>query len=648
MIKIKSFLIFIILLFPIVGKPQFADFNENFKDSLSKLNVEIANSSIDNDAKILEYQKIYNQLKSIDSSKYTYIPLREISQIYFKEGKNKEALAIEHLIKKISKKYNNHNIWISAINSISILHYRLGNNDSTLYFLKMNYDYFSQLSDTTNLDKEIKYYKLANLNSLGLYFNRNKEYDKALKYFNQLENFALTNKDTSTLITVYANKVNVYKNLANTEMMFENANKVLALDPNNINVNNELGLYYKRTKDYETALKYFNKVLENGNTNNHYLVAAIKNNIGIVYNLMLKPKLSIPYLLEAKTAAENANSSNYLSISYQELSDAYEMIGDYKKALELHKLHKELEDSLNDIELKERIAGLENSIELKEKESELQISETEKQLKEQELQAKNKQILIAGISIICFLLILIYVIYINSKLKITKTALEQSNRTKDRFFSIIAHDLRSPIIALQGIGKRLTKHITNNNIERVERLAPELDKSLSNVNFLLDNLLSWAVSQQGSIPLKIENISVKDLIAEVVSTSESEARHKGLEIKIEADEMQVVADYNSLCLILRNLLSNAIKFSPENGVVSIVAKNGSQKSIEIIDQGKGINIEQLEKINKAIYFSDAQKEGEKGFGIGLSLVKEFAKLNKLQLKINSEINKGSQFSIMFN
>jgi signal transduction histidine kinase len=636
---------YLLLIFVVFFSFKLKSHNENsiylHKDSLNTFAENIfSNEKLDFNQKIKSIDDAIEFVLNSDSANIANYLMRSKTFFLYNNSKFEEGIKNEHEIIKFSKKYNYKEEIIASRNNLNILHYRLGNLDSALYYLNLNFD---DLKDSNN-----SFSKSANLNGLVIYYLKAENYEKAFYYNTLLEELGTKENKIESLQSAYFNWVTYYKDLDRYDKAIDFANKYLENQPNNFSMLVQLGLIYKRQEKYDKSIEIYKRTLGVISPENLYALAAVNNNIGVAYNLKEEYAKAIPYLEKGLSLSEEAKANSYIEVALDQLTITYKGLKDFEKGLYYTEKYYEHVDSIKSIEVQERIASLENTAELNEKNAELQLAETEKLLKESELNAKNKQILIGFFVLIIVIGFLAYAVILNRKLQHTKVALEISNNTKDKFFSIIAHDLRSPIIALQGIGKRLTKHIVQQNFERVERLAPELDKSLGNVNFLLNNLLNWAVSQQGNIPIKMEKIDVSEIIQEVVSSVEIMAKAKAVTIKMQIDKFEVEADYNSLSLILRNLLSNAIKFSPENGEVTIIAKNNNQKSIEIIDQGIGIGEEQLEKINKAIYFSDANQMGEKGFGIGLNLVHQFANMNKIKLNIDSQIDKGSRFSVIFN
>lgn len=139
--------------------------------------------------------------------------------------------------------------------------------------------------------------------------------------------------------------------------------------------------------------------------------------------------------------------------------------------------------------------------------------------------------------------------------------LKQANLTKDKFFSIIAHDLRSPMIALQGVGQKLEYFIKKNRQEKLLEMGNKIDRSIDHLNHLLNNLLNWAANQSGGLSYNPEMIDIQVLVKENIELYGSLAESKEIHIVNEIDEEVAYADLNAVSTIIRNVLSNAIKFT---------------------------------------------------------------------------------------
>lgn len=225
--------------------------------------------------------------------------------------------------------------------------------------------------------------------------------------------------------------------------------------------------------------------------------------------------------------------------------------------------------------------------------------------------------------------------------------LSQANATKDKFFSIIAHDLRSPMIGLQGVGQKLEYFIKKDKQEKLLQIGGQIDTSIDQLNHLLNNLLNWAASQTNRIPHNPKNIDIAPLIQENVDLYKSLAEAKNVKINNTIISGKVFADSNAVSTILRNLLSNAIKFTKENSSISLTSKeNLGGISISVTDEGKGISVEKTENLFEKINFeSTSGTKGEKGFGLGLQLCKEFTEMNMGTIEIESKIGKGTTFTV---
>lgn len=216
--------------------------------------------------------------------------------------------------------------------------------------------------------------------------------------------------------------------------------------------------------------------------------------------------------------------------------------------------------------------------------------------------------------------------------------LQQLNTTKDKFFGIIAHDIRSPIVALDGVGEQMSYYLENGKILKLKRLASRVNGTAKRLSSLLDNLLNWALLQQGVIPYHPKSIEVAASAAKVFEMFKDNAEVKNIQLVLEVTQGQLVyADEAALQTILRNLVSNAIKFTPQHGRVSIGTEvKDNQVFIKVSDTGTGFSAELMKRLFKLEKVSETGTAGEKGTGLGLTLVKELAELNRGSLSVNSE------------
>ncbi len=225
--------------------------------------------------------------------------------------------------------------------------------------------------------------------------------------------------------------------------------------------------------------------------------------------------------------------------------------------------------------------------------------------------------------------------------------LKELNATKDKFFRIIAHDLKSAFNQLLGFSSLLFESSDKSVSDEVRELSFLLNKSAKNTFKLLENLLSWARFQSGHIKFEPEELSVSILVKDSIVLLREGAENKGVNLKVEVPEDYIIrADKNMVNTVIRNLVTNAIKFTKENGQVTVKAEKRKDSTIiSVIDTGIGISEQTLSKLFK-LEFQDSipGTNDEKGTGLGLIICKEFIERHKGTIRVESEVGKGSTFS----
>lgn len=220
--------------------------------------------------------------------------------------------------------------------------------------------------------------------------------------------------------------------------------------------------------------------------------------------------------------------------------------------------------------------------------------------------------------------------------------LEELNRTKEKLFSIIAHDMRSPLGNLRGSLDLLQQQMISAN--EFEQIAVALIQQVDDLQVSQENLLQWSRSQLSGISVKEQLVSIRKLVEEKTAFLQPQASKKGISIHITVSSQAAVrADLDHCSLILRNLLTNAIKFSPIGGRIIVSCQEKTDFiSISISDEGSGISPKQLELLNAGtVNISTRGTSNEKGTGLGLLLCKEFVERNGGTLEISANHPKGS-------
>ena len=236
------------------------------------------------------------------------------------------------------------------------------------------------------------------------------------------------------------------------------------------------------------------------------------------------------------------------------------------------------------------------------------------------------------------------------ELKFINDELITLNTEKDKFFSIIAHDLRGPIGGFMGLTQIMAERLPELTMEEVREIAVSMRNSSTNLFRLLENLLHWARIEQGLIPFEPKIFHLRPVINESIVMSLQPASIKGVELVCSvADDLEAVADINMLQTIIRNLVSNAVKFTPGGGKVTISAKMAEDRSVEISVQDSGIGMSSsmiADLFRLDIQTSRRGTASEPSTGLGLIICKEFIEKHRSKLRIESQVKAGSTFSFI--
>ncbi|MFL5741402.1 MAG: sensor histidine kinase [Flavisolibacter sp.] len=225
-----------------------------------------------------------------------------------------------------------------------------------------------------------------------------------------------------------------------------------------------------------------------------------------------------------------------------------------------------------------------------------------------------------------------------------KAELSELNSLKSKLFSVIAHDLKTPMYALRNLFRNM--HQQNMPAEEMKALVPDVLMDLNYTIGLMENLLQWSKTQMQAASIRPEELDLSKMITDVLQLLRLQAEAKQIYIESKnSTPVYVLADRDMVNLVLRNILSNAIKFTPQQGMIEIgVNQTGSFVEVYVQDSGTGITKEALQKINENNFYSTKGTASESGTGLGLMLCKEFLAKNGGQMHIESEIGKGSIFS----
>ena len=307
------------------------------------------------------------------------------------------------------------------------------------------------------------------------------------------------------------------------------------------------------------------------------------------------------------------------------------------------------------------LSGIENKIRQKEIISEIDEMNKQKAISETKLEEQRRFNTILSISLVLILALLLLLFYLyryknklNKLLKVknrelfeSKQELQDLNETKDKFFSIIAHDLKSPIGAVKNISEVLHLNFNDFDDEEKKSFIEEMSSSLMVISKLLDNLLTWSRSQRDIIIFDPEEINLYDLVELNRKALLPSSSEKNITLINNVPEtLQIVADSDMMNVILRNLISNGIKYTHKNGFVRVSA-SVSDKYIEISVEDNGIGVP--ESLKSDLFRLNKNKptrhgtESESGTGLGLVIINEFISKHDGEIDLESNEGEGSKF-----
>lgn len=508
------------------------------------------------------------------------------------------------------------------------------------------------------------------LNNIAVNYHSWKDYDLALKYYR--------------------------KTLQNYERNGDILGKVVVL--------NNIGEIYKDKGLYETALKYYNQIFDLAKTNeiSEFYQAVGRVGMAETYMKIGKLELARSYAEQSLAVFEQAqmqegiiNANLILAhvnrdegnlqkakklvdvcieqsvkIGIKDLSQKAYLLNSeilekqkrYRESLSSYKNYLAISDSLLQENQSHQLALHRAELDISEKENEIALLQKNNEIKDLQLvkQRTQSRTLIIAIALL-MVVIALSLSYNKARRKANELLQEKNtqileqheelirvNQTKDRFLSIIGHDLRNPIGAFKDMIGQLAEFPEMFTEELRNQILDELRDEAESTYFLLDNLLLWAKSQKNNIQFKPEKLKLNLVIKNNMILNARIAERKEIELKSSSKEdILVDADHNMVDLIIRNLLSNAIKFTPAKGNVDLVVEltNDDFYKLSIKDSGVGIAEKNLPRLfDDNDHLSTYGTDNEKGSGLGLILCREFVEMNGGTISVQSAEGKGSTFS----
>jgi len=538
---------------------------------------------------------------------------------------NEKNLELETLIRvvELEEKTGNKPGLARTYNNIAGVYHDLGDMKSSLIFFQKGLNYSREIESAR--------FESSALNGIGMIMQEQKKYDSAIVYYSEAANI---------------NKKNDYKQwLAN----------------NYVNLG---GLFLNDLSDYPHAKKYLGEATE------------IYESIYDWDNFLHTMNMLIGWHLDRSDASEAnrllTKTDSYIDSVQSALIKRDHLLLKYRFA----RMDGNTGDALNYLE---QVIALNDTLRAKEQfkqslEIQTKYDLTRQQQENERLRMnsslstetiKRQQIIIAGTIIICLLLGTIIFLAYRSKKRMEKvnkalfqvsvqirekaTELQQANESKDKFLSIISHDLKNPINAITGLSDLLLDESADIPEEERMMYIKYINDGCLSADHLLENLMKWVRSQTGKLEIKPKEFDLSDSVDEAMALVSNAAFRKQITISSKVlKDTKVYADHEMVNTCLINLLSNAVKFTPLNGSVQVIPEsNGTLYKVHVKDTGVGISPENMNKLFRLDAKSGTPgTANEKGTGLGLLLVKEFAEKNNGSISVESKPGEGSTFTLM--
>jgi two-component system, sensor histidine kinase and response regulator len=472
--------------------------------------------------------------------------------------------------------------------------------------------------------------------------------------------------DRRTLARSYNNIAYSYLALKNLDSAYQNAQRALTISTQANEkylmafADRVLGDISMQKKEYRKALRYFNDAVALAvQDNNNFIKASTYHRIGMTYDAIGDTRKALHYLEEDARISRELGFKDELERALKNLAEVHFKTNDLRKAYRYQTEYIAIHDSLHDQRSSEQLALMQTRFETEMKQAQIELLTKDAELKAEEIDHQRVWIYFYAGCLSLFTILVLILVYNNQQINRARKQLEEKNReiekhtqllsdlnsTKDKLFSIISHDLRSPVASLRGLMDIVGKDgLTQDEFRQITHA---LKRNLDSVYDDLDHLLLWAQTQLKGLQAFPENVDVRKIAEEKIELFRDQATGKNITLINEIpDDTFVLADRNHVNLILRNLIVNAIKFNRSGGTIQLRSREMNRfHEISVTDSGIGISLDDIQKLfNAQTHFTRPGTNKEKGIGLGLMLSKEFIETNHGKIWVTSELGRGTTFT----
>ncbi|MEX2235560.1 MAG: tetratricopeptide repeat-containing sensor histidine kinase [Cyclobacteriaceae bacterium] len=601
-----------------------------------------------------------NALKLAEGNNFRKQKIRayqNIGLLYAISGDYSTALRYDNLALQNSIQ-NSDSVNLSIdYNNVASDYYDLGEYDEAYYYFTQSYRVAQNIQDSLRM--------AIALHNVGRVFKELGQYDRALAHLNlslqksrdindiegipysldEIGDVMLRKGEYDSALNILLRSVNLTRE-----------QNLGVLEPKTLA---KLATVHLHSKNYDHALAYYDTTYKlHERTGNEFGIAEVELGRGLVFIEQGKYDEAMQSISRSLSLAKQSNARILEIRGYSTLSNLYELKKDYKNSLAYFKQFKQLEDSLFSQDMQEKLLRDQIRFETEDKDSEIAALNQERNLKDDTIKRQEfiRNILVVVMALSVILLATVYrsgqrrrqintlLLRHQQEMETRSEELERLNQVKDKFFSIISHDLRSPINALAGLLDLLDKGAVKP--DELSRHIHELKSRFNHTRTLLNNLLDWTLLQMDKLNLQATRIDLHKIVDENIQLLGS-VSNKQIKLNNQVPPNTIgFADSNTVNLVIRNLMTNAIKFTNDGGEVVIGAKDHDNEwLITVKDNGVGMNDDVLKILfDKTAPYTTRGTANEKGTGLGLILCKEFVEKNGGKIFVESEVGKGSKFS----
>lgn len=557
--------------------------------------------------------------------------LTEMGRVNFRAERFQLALENFYTALRLSERAGDAGHNATLKNNIAAVYYKTDDLRKALEYFTQSLELERELSNQLGVSKS--------LNNIAIIYNELGEYEHSLTYYEDALAIRQSLNDRRGIATIY----------------------------------NNMGLVYVKLAEHDRAISYYQKSLEISRDFEDYRsVANTLGNISRAYLLSGRYTQAIAFAEQGLEYSQKSGSRLQDKDNYQTLYTIYKELNHHEKALEYFEKYEWIKDSLNSTNVASQLDEIKLKYETERKESENMLLKSEREAQEAVIRTQ-KIFVIAAMVVLLLVSALAYALYKNAiirrhsirmleeqnrEIENKHRELEKLNHLKNKIFSVISHEVRSPLNSLVGTIDLLNSGYLSP--EEFFRLSSELKQKVNQTSIFLTNVLIWAKSQMNGVNITKEEFQIDRLVNDILDILKEQADMKGVEIERQFEnQLSVGADKGMIGIVAKNLIANAIKYTKKGGKVVIKTyRKDDQAVVEVVDQGSGIP----EDLQQTLFGVDGFMAGaspdrngstpagvsgevdQVGSGLGLILSKILVEENGGHIWLRSEEGKGSTFS----